>query len=221
MGNAGPDQGKGGKYLLLPPGYTGEVPEGYFVFRRPPTATLFSRGFLVNGDPKPAVENIKKHLRIYPLAKAANPPPTKFINVSGSDLNTIHANDFSFYEEVNQVVQEEPNEALDPETLGLLASIGIEKGKPFAPDARMKKILTEAAAVGNATARAILFKNRDKDFLIYPDGHWEVGFVGGSHEFLENGVRNLDARTRCSTTPPASLPRWRGGCRPASVRNTP
>jgi hypothetical protein len=93
-------------------------------------------------------------------------------------------------------VQEEPNEAMDPETLGLLASIGIEKGKPFAPDARMKNILTEAAAVGNATARAILFKNRDKDFLIYPDGHWEVGFLGGSHQFLENGVRNLDARTR-------------------------
>ena len=76
--------------------------------------------------------------------------------------------DFSFFEEVNQVVQEEPNEAMDPETLGLLASIGIEKGKPFAPDARMKKILTEAAAVGNATARAILFKTRDKDFLYLP-----------------------------------------------------
>ena len=197
MGNAGPDKGKGGKFLFLPPGYTGEVPEGYFVFK---SATyghwVFSRGFLVNGDPKPAVENFKKHLRIYPLAKAANPPPTKFINVSGSEHNTIHGIDFSFYEEVNQVVQEEPNEAMDPETLGLLASIGIEKGKPFAPDARMKNILTEAAAVGNATARAILFKNRDKDFLIYPDGHWEVGFLGGSHEFLENGVRNLDARTR-------------------------
>ena len=197
MGNAGPDRGKGGKFLFLPPGYTGDVPEGYFVFK---SATyghwLVTRGFLVNGDPKPPVENFKKHLRIYPLAKAANPPQTKFINVSGSEHNTIHGIDFSFYEEVNQVVQEEPNEAMDAETLGLLASIGIEKGKPFAPDARMKKILTEAAAVGNATARAILFKNRDKDFLLYPDGHWEVAFLGGSHEFLKNGVRNLDARTR-------------------------
>ena len=86
----------------------------------------------------------------------------KFVNVSGKAFNTIHANDFHFYEEVNHIGQEEPNEALNPETLGLLASIGIEKGKPFEPDARMKKILTEAAAVGYATARALTFRPRDK-----------------------------------------------------------
>ena len=80
------------------------------------------------------------------------------MNVSGKAFNTIHAMDFSFFEEVNEVVQEEPTEAIDPETLGLLASIGIEKGTPFAPDARMKKILTEAAAVGNATARALAYR---------------------------------------------------------------
>ena len=66
----------------------------------------------------------------------------------------MHANDFLFYEEVNDIVQEEPSEALDPETLGLLASIGIEKGKSFAPDERMKKILVEAAAVGTAGTAA-------------------------------------------------------------------
>jgi hypothetical protein len=97
------------------------------------------------------VENIRKHARIYPLALAPHPPEAKFINLSGKAFNTIHANNFAYYEEINQLVQEEPNEALDPETLGLLAAIGIEKGKPFAPDARMQKILTEAAAVGNAT----------------------------------------------------------------------
>jgi hypothetical protein len=93
-------------------------------------------------------------------------------------------------------VQEEPNEAIDPETLGRLAAIGIEKGKPFAPDARMKKILSEAAVVGNATARSILYANRDKDIFFYPNSFWEVGFLGGNHEFLRNGVRLLDARTR-------------------------
>jgi hypothetical protein len=77
-----------------------------------------------------------------------NPPVTKFTNISGVPNNTVHANDFHFYEEVNDIVQEEPSEALDPETLGLLAAIGIEKGKPFKPDARMKKILTDAASVG-------------------------------------------------------------------------
>jgi hypothetical protein len=196
LGNAGPDQGKGGKFLFLPPGYTGDVPAGYFVARSSTFGVWFAtRGFLVNGDPEPAVENFKKHLRIYPLAKAANPPTTKFFNASGNAHNTIHANDYRFYEEVNQIVQEEPTEAIDPETLGLLASIGIEKGKPFAPDARMKKILTEAAAVGNATARAIAFRPRDERVYLFPGNRtWYVPTIGG-HEFVRDGARMLDART--------------------------
>jgi hypothetical protein len=84
--------------------------------------------FLVDGDPKPAVASIKKHLRIYPLAQAANSPVAKFTNATGVPHNTVHANNFHLFEEVNDVVQEEPAAALDPETLGLLASIGIEKG---------------------------------------------------------------------------------------------
>jgi hypothetical protein len=78
-------------------------------------------------------------------------------------MNTIHANNYKFFEEIKQLVQEEPGEAMDVEILGTLASIGIEKGKPFEPDARMKKVLTEAAAVGNATARAIVFSARPKE----------------------------------------------------------
>jgi hypothetical protein len=149
----------------------------------------------VNGDPKPGVESIKQHVRIYPLSQAANPPPMNFVNVSGKAFNTIHSMDFTFFEEVNEVVQQEPNEAMDPETLGLLASIGIEKGKPFAPDARMKKILTEAATVGNATARAILYRSRLKEAYFYPNSAWQTAFVGGSYLFERDGVRLLDART--------------------------
>src|SRR3984885_32763 len=197
IGNAGPDKGQGGKYLVLPPGYKGEVPKGYFVARsRTFNLWLMGRGFKVDGDLKPGVESIKKNLRIYPLAQAKNPPETKFINGSGVELNTVHANDFSYFEELNQVVQEEPSEALDPERLGLFASIGIEKGKPFAPDARMKRILSEAAAVGNATARAILFSTRMKEAYFYANSAWVTTVVGGNYEFLSQpGVRNLDART--------------------------
>jgi hypothetical protein len=120
-----------------------------------------------------------------------------FINVSGKEMNTIHANNFSFYEEINQVVQEEPSEAMDVETLGALAYIGIEKGKAFEPDARMKKILTEAAAVGNATARAILFNQRDKEAYLYPNSAWNNYCVlpGESYNFVRNGARVLDSRT--------------------------
>lgn len=197
VGNAGPDRGKGGKYLLLPPGYEGEVPPGYFVLRSATFGNLFFwRGFLVNGDPRPAVEATKKFTRVYPLARAANPPAMRFVDVSGVAFNTIHANDFSFFEEVDHIVQEEPTAALNPEALGLLASIGIEKGKPFAPDARMKRILTEAAAVANATARALVFRSRIKAAYFYPNSAWCTPFVGGSHEFLSQpGVRNLDARS--------------------------
>ena len=196
IGNAGRDKGHGGKYLVLPPGYTGPVPDGYLVAKsRTYNLWLMGRGFKVNGDLTPAVDGIKKNLRIYPLSQAANPPVTKFINASGVELNTVHSNDFSYFEELNEVVQEEPSEALDPERLGLFASIGIEKGKPFAPDARMKKILTDSAAVGNATARALLFRTRMKDAYYFPNSAWLTTFSGGYEFLLQPGVRNLDART--------------------------
>ncbi len=195
VGRTGPDKGKGGKYLFLPPGYTGQVPDGYFVVSSPTFGNFFFfRGFLIDGDTKPALDAIMKHTRIYQLAQAAQPPEMKFVNISGKSFNTIHASDFSFFEEVNHVVQEEPTEAMDAETLGLLASIGIQKGKPFAPDSRMKKILTEAAAVGNATARAVSFKPRDPRYYLYPGSAWINPFISGYH-FMDEGARNLDART--------------------------
>ena len=195
LGNAGPDRGQGGKYLFVGPGYEGEIPDGYFVFHSPTYGNmLIWRGFLVEGDPKPGIEGFKKHARIYPLSKAGDPPKQKFTNFSGVEFNTIHANDFTFYEELNQIVQEEPSGSLDPEMLGLFAAVGIKKGQPFAPDARMKKILTEAAAVGNATARSLVFPGRDKTAYQYDSGYWKTAFVGGSHEFLADGARLLDAR---------------------------
>ena len=196
LGNAGPDRGQGGKFLILPPDYDGEVPDGYFAFKSATYGNLLVwRGFLVDGDPKPAVANLKANTHIYPLAQSSNPPEQAFVNLSGRSFNTIHANDFTFFEEVNEVIQEEPVDSLDPETLGVLASIGIEKGKPFAPDARLKAILTEAAAVGNATARAIVFTTRDPKAFLFEDSAWKTGFIGGSHEFERDGVRLLDARS--------------------------
>jgi hypothetical protein len=196
MGNAGPDRGQGGKFLFLPPGYDGDVPDGYFVYRSQTYGHIVLwRGFLVDGDPAPAVANIKQHTRIYPLNRADNPPEQKFMDMSGKEFNTIHANDFTFYEEVDAVIQEEPAAAGDPEILGLLASIGIVKGQPFAPDARMKKTLTEAAAVANATARSLVYANRDDRSFIYEGSQWSNPFIGGSHEFLAEEARLLDVRT--------------------------
>jgi hypothetical protein len=196
MGLAGPDKGKGGKYLFVPPDYTGEIPTGYHIARsRTYAVWLGIRGFTVNGETGPAIADFKKYLRIYPVSQASNPPETKFVNLSGKSLNTIQASDFEFFEQLNKVIQQEPADAADPEILGQIAAIGIVKGKPFAPDERMKKILTEAAAVGSATARAITYRPRDSDFYYYPgESSWTQPFVGGDYQFLRNHARYLDAR---------------------------
>jgi hypothetical protein len=196
MGNAGPDKGKGGKFLFLPPGYKGDVPAGYFAYKSPTFGNImFWRGFVVNGSTKAAVENFHKNAHIYLLSEAANPPQMKFIDTSGVAFNTVHANSFKFYEEVNEIVQEEPTEAQDPELLGQLAAIGIIKGKSFAPDARMKKILTDSAAVANATARALEFRARDENVYFYPRKAWFSPGAEGSYLWMRDGYRSLDART--------------------------
>ncbi|MDG4596004.1 MAG: DUF1254 domain-containing protein [Candidatus Contendobacter sp.] len=193
IGITGADKGKGGKYLILPPGYKGEIPEGYFVVRPSTYGNWMPfRSFLVDGSPKPGVESVKKHLKIYPLADAANPPPVKFINASGIPSNFVAPGDYAFWELLNQVIQEEPPEGSDPTTLGLFASIGIEKGKPFNPDERMKKILADAANIGAVTARTLAFKIREKDAFIYPDGQWRKPFFGGYKFEISPGVANLD-----------------------------
>ena len=195
VGMVGPDKGEGGKYLLLPPGFDGDIPEGYFVVRSATYSNWVAwRTFLENGDPKPGVDRVKKFTKIYPLSQVANPPELNFVNVSGRDFNTVGPAEYPFWEYLNQVVQEEPTESVDPVTLGFWASIGIQKGKQFAPDERMKKILTEAALVGDATARAIMYRWRTPEGFYYPDtkSAWRLGFVGG-YQFEKSGARILDA----------------------------
>ncbi|MCK4839940.1 MAG: DUF1254 domain-containing protein [Desulfobulbaceae bacterium] len=199
MGAPGPDRGKGGKYLILPPGYEGEEPEGYFIARSPSYINLLVlRGFLVDGKPDAAAKMFSEQVNIYPLSEKANPP--RMVISSGSDIsyNTIHSNDFSFYEEIAEALDKEPLDFIDPELRGLFASIGLQKGKAFNPDPQLKKTLTEAAAVANATARAIVFRTPQEEAYLYENSYWKVGFIGGNHEWLKDGGaggRYLDART--------------------------
>jgi hypothetical protein len=196
LGFTGPDKGKGGKYLLLPPGYSGNIPDGYFVVHCNTFGHLmFFRTFLKEGSPVPGVDNVKKNLKIYSLSQIGNPPAMNFIDISGKAFNTIGPSDYTAFEFIDHMIQTEPANVMDPDLLGLFASIGIQKGKTFSPDTRMKKILVDAAAVGDATSRAIAFKNRDKAVFYYPNSAWCTPFVGGSYKFEENGVRLLDAQT--------------------------
>lgn len=107
----------------------------------------------------------------------------------------MHANDFDFFEEIDAAVQANPAGAFSPEILGNFAAIGIRKGQPFEPDARMKKIMAEAAAIGNATARTLTFSPRDPGVFFYEDRQWNSPFQRQSHEFLEEGARMLDDQT--------------------------
>ncbi len=190
VGVTGPDKGEGGRYVILPPGYDGDVPGRIVV--RSPTFNLWVpwRSFLVNGDPKPGVDLVKQHTKVYPLG--SDPVPMNFVDLSGRPFNTVAPADYAFWGLLDQVVQQEPTESLDQVRLGYFAAIGIEKGRPFAPDDRMKKILTEAAAVGDATARTIAYHSRDQHGYYYPNSSWQLPFVGGYKFESQPGVLDLN-----------------------------
>ena len=201
-GAAGPDKGKGGKYLVLPPGYKGDVPDGYFVVKSTSYVVWnFMRGYVRGNvtnpaDVKKTADNIQKNLKVYPLAQKDNPPKMKFKNMTGVYYSTIPPNDFSYFERLNEIIQKEPIDFIDPETRGMIATLGIVKGKPFKPDARMKKILTEAVDIGNAYARANTILPRDPGNYIYKDkkSEWVMGFADKDSAFLKDGARRMDAR---------------------------
>ena len=233
IGFPGPDRGEGGRYLLLPPGYDGPVPEGgFYVARSKTTRALYAaRAYLVDGSPEPAVESIKKTMKIYPYTPGGvgtsiatalegkvrlevNPPipETKFVEGSGKAFNTIPPSDYSFFEMINANVQDEPADSYNTELAGQLAAIGIAKGKEFKPDDRMKKILTDAAAVGNAAGRVLNWRPKDSlAWNYYPDSSWANMLWQGGANFETpppmitkeglfdplppTGARTLDSKT--------------------------
>lgn len=160
FGNLGPDEGKGGKFLILPPGFEGEVDRtGYTDVVQTDTQAhwVIWRGFLdENGSPTTAAKQTQDLFRVYPLSQQDAPPEMTFINVSGKEFNTIHLMDGRMFEEINNVVQSEPLFGESPELLGHLAAIGIVKGKEFAPDDRMQHILERASAAGAVTVKTLI-----------------------------------------------------------------
>lgn len=195
FGMAGPDQGQGGKYLLLPPDYEGDVPEGYFVAHsRTYRVWVMARASqTISGMGEQAIQWYGDHCAVYPLKDGYRRP--NVMNCGSMFADTTHPNDLQYFVNLDKVIQYEPTAAFAPEQLGLLRSLGIEKGKTFDPDERMKQILDTAAKTGLGMARTIAYQSREPEAQVYPDRNWEYIFVGGSHEFLSNGARNLDART--------------------------
>jgi hypothetical protein len=233
IGGPGPDRGLGGKYLIVGPDYDGPLPEGgYFIGHSKTNFAMYAaRAYLQDNDPAPAVDNIKKNMKVYPyqpgaygssiaqaldgtvkIAGEPKIPETKFIDASGKSFNTIPPSDIGYFELINENVQAQPATSYDVELAGQLAAIGIVHGKPFKPDERMKKILSDAAAFGQATGRALNWRyaTQHPDWAYYEGSNWGTMLWEGGAFFetppplFEKGIfkplpptgaRTLDSRT--------------------------
>jgi hypothetical protein len=200
VGAVGPDRGRGGLFLLLPPGYEGHVPAGYFAVRSSTyNVFLFFRTVMAKGpdgpDPKPAVEAAEQ-TRVYPLwEEEKSIKPMQFPNGSGMRVDMMYPIDFSYWEKLKAFVDYEPVECITPELRGVLASIGIVKGQPFTPTGREKELLNQAVATA---PKMILAKRKlgrsDKRNLYYTDRQYEQVWAGATAEFAQESYLDVDAR---------------------------
>lgn len=202
VGAIGPDRARGGLYLLLPPDYDGPVPQGYFTFRSPTyNVFLFFRTIMTQGDggpdPAPAVANAER-TRIYPLfTSEKDVKPMEFPDGSGRDIDMMYPVDASYWTKLKEFVDYEPVAAIDPDLRGMLAQIGIEKGKPFAPSEAQQALLERAVE----TAPRMIMAERqlgrpDGRDLYYSDRHWVNVWGGATSEWLQDGY--LDALQRAT-----------------------
>jgi hypothetical protein len=194
IGPLGPDKGNGGKFLVLPPGFKGDVPKGYFVVRSPTYSVTFAvRGFQVDGKTDQAVA-LMKGIKIYPLAKASAPPQMEFLNGSGKDIDTLFPDNFRFFELLAMLVDEEPLQSFGALERSMMQAIGIEKGKTFKPDDATKALLSEAARIGGAMARANTYASASSSAFYYPDRKWQGTPEGLTYTFTRDGAPQIDAR---------------------------
>jgi hypothetical protein len=183
VGLAGPDGGRGGKFLLLPPGYKGAVPGGHFVYRSATNNVfIFLRGFYE--DPKnltPAVAHLER-TKIYPLNGEAGAKPMIFPDASGVPVNMLPISDGSAFDQLKLLVDREGDNLAGPDWFGMLAAVGIVKGQPFTPDANARTILDRAAKTAYKTSRVIGFEEvvGGLSYMVYSDRHWTNPFADGT-----------------------------------------
>jgi hypothetical protein len=180
VGIPGPDAGKGGKFLVLPPGYNGAVPDGYYVYRSGTNNLfIFLRGFYQ--DPNnlaPSVE-LMEQVKVYPLnLPEAERKPMKFPNASGVPANLLPRSDVTAFEQIKWLLDREGENLAGPDGLGLLANIGLIKGEPFSPSPDMRDILGDAAKTGYKMSRVLGLNEevRGQSYLVWPDRHWANPF---------------------------------------------
>jgi hypothetical protein len=193
VGSFGPDNGDGGKFLILPPGYTTSVPMGYFVYRAETNNVfVFLRSFYRKPDNLgPAVKLIEK-TKIYPLSERPRAKPMRFPDASGVPVNMLPGADSSVFDQLKVLVDSETDGFADPDWRGMLASIGIVKGERFYPDAHTRAILDLAAKTAYKMSRVIGFEEvvSGRSYLLYQDRHW-VNPVADGTPSNPGGALNL------------------------------
>ena len=176
VGLPGPHGDKGGKFLLVPPGYKGALPKEGYAIRQ---GTMNNYNIMVRGivanldkDVPVAVERVRK-MRIYPLSER-NPKPNKYGSISGKTVNTLPPTGIEYWARLSAVINNNPVHERDRFFMAMLKPLGIEKGKPFKPDDRQRAILEEAARIGDAMARTMLFdaEHRFSGFNAIRDTNW-------------------------------------------------
>lgn len=193
IGPFGPDKGKGGKFLILPPGHKGTVPDGYFVVQSDTFQNFYLlRGVPKNGDVQGAVDMLRT-ARLYPLSEAANPPKMEWFNASGKPANATFPTDYRYFEVLAKHLTDEPARLRDMTMLGMLAPLGIVHGKPFTPDDRVRGILERAAKVGNAMSRTIAYNSRNPNRVYAEGSKWEWVFLTKSATFETDTYLDVDA----------------------------
>jgi hypothetical protein len=193
LGLPGPDQGKGGKYIFVGPGQEAPSAEGAFVVRSPTFGVvIFNRA--LDPDPEKADE-LSKGVRIYSWAERDNPPATRFLTPDPDKLAKFQnpPRGMEYWKRLAAVIQREPVEDRDGFFMAMLKPLGIEKGKPFEPDERQTKILTEGAFVGEAMAKANTFDMRFSDLRYRPDARWQYFLILDPMQELRN-YSELDER---------------------------
>lgn len=200
MGVPGPDHGKGGKHVILPPGYTGDVPEGYFSGISSTNHVLaMVRSIPSHGDVAAAIALLKT-VKYYPLEPRPGWDASTWIDLGDTYIQFTAddwENNLQFWRELHEVIDAEPPFAPYQMEYGRLATLGIQKGKPFAPDARMTRILEQAAQMANAQMRVTAFADRRDDRHAWPDRQWEWAGKRPEHGMWDlPDRRDLEAREK-------------------------
>jgi len=193
FGVLGPDKGNGGKYLFVGPGQEAPKTEDAIVLHCPTFRFMFYYRAL---DPDPVkAEALKRGVRIYPWSKRANPPAMRYLTPDPDKVTKMPPipRGMEYWERLAQVVEHEPMEDRDRFFVAMLRPLGIEKGKSFKPDERQKKILTEAAFVGEAMAKANDFAKRIPGSRYRPDTHWDYVIMADPAQDLKD-YSQLDER---------------------------